>query len=91
MVTLCFFCLTGAISNNSALFTYDSRYLLDTYYHAPRHDASFVPVFSVPENPDDPLDNQASEICSGQGSQFCRYDKKHITNFKNVILLIIIN
>ncbi|XP_031133889.1 sushi domain-containing protein 2-like isoform X2 [Sander lucioperca] len=63
-----------AISNNSALFTYDSNYLLDTYYYVPRHDHTFVPVFSVPESPDDPLANQASEICSGEGSQFCRYD-----------------
>lgn len=74
---MCFSCLTGAISNESALFTYDSEYLLDTYYYAQRHDHSFVPAFSVPENPDDPLDNQASEICSGEGSQFCRYEKKH--------------
>ncbi|XP_041826289.1 sushi domain-containing protein 2-like isoform X2 [Melanotaenia boesemani] len=63
-----------AIDNSSALFTYDSQYLLDTYYHAPRHDPSFFPVFSVPENPDDPLTNQATLICSGEGSQFCRYD-----------------
>lgn len=63
-----------AISNISALFTYDSEYLLETYYYAFRHDVSFLPVFSVPENPDDPLANEASEICSGEGSQFCRYD-----------------
>ncbi|XP_038149513.1 sushi domain-containing protein 2-like [Cyprinodon tularosa] len=63
-----------AIQNNSALFTYDSEYLLNTYYFAPRHDPSFLPVFTVPENLDDPLNNQAAEICSGEGSQFCRYD-----------------
>ncbi|XP_033951669.1 sushi domain-containing protein 2-like isoform X1 [Pseudochaenichthys georgianus] len=63
-----------AISNQSALFTYDSEYLLDTFLYAPRHDASFLPVFSIPENPNDPLANQTSEICSGPGSQFCRYD-----------------
>ncbi|XP_044030297.1 sushi domain-containing protein 2-like isoform X1 [Siniperca chuatsi] len=63
-----------AVYNKSALFTYDSEYLLDTYYYGPRHDLSFVPVFSVPESPDDPLANQASEICTGEGSQFCRYD-----------------
>ncbi|XP_038589592.1 sushi domain-containing protein 2-like isoform X1 [Micropterus salmoides] len=63
-----------AVKNNSALFTYDSEYLLDTYYYGTRHDFSFLPVFSVPESPDDPLANQASEICSGEGSQFCRYD-----------------
>ncbi|XP_037609357.1 sushi domain-containing protein 2-like [Sebastes umbrosus] len=68
------FCLTGAVNNESALFTYDSEYLLDAYNYAPRHDVSFIPVFSVPENPDDPLANQASELCSGEGAQFCRYD-----------------
>uniref|UniRef100_A0A3Q3JPF9 Sushi domain containing 2 n=1 Tax=Monopterus albus TaxID=43700 RepID=A0A3Q3JPF9_MONAL len=62
------------VSNDSALFTYDSEYLLDTYYHAPGHVDSFIPVFFVPESPDDPLANQASEICSGEGSEFCRYD-----------------
>ncbi|KAF7217070.1 sushi domain-containing protein 2 isoform X1 [Nothobranchius furzeri] len=63
-----------AVLNTSALFTYDSEYLLNTYYYKPRHDSSFVPVFSVPESPDDPLSDQAAQICSGHGSQFCRYD-----------------
>ncbi|KAM9841672.1 sushi domain-containing protein 2 [Aulostomus maculatus] len=63
-----------AIANTSALFTYDSKYLLDTYFDSPRHDHSFIPVFSAPEHPDDPLNSQASEICSGEGSRFCRYD-----------------
>ncbi|KAF7661677.1 hypothetical protein LDENG_00254980 [Lucifuga dentata] len=63
-----------AISNESSLFTYDSDYLLDTYYFAPRHDPSFVPVFSVTHNPDDPLTNVASDICSGEGALYCRYD-----------------
>lgn len=63
-----------AVHNSSALFTYDSEYLLETYYHASRHDPSFFPEFSVPESPDDPLSSQATQICSGEGSQFCRYD-----------------
>ncbi|XP_037547952.1 sushi domain-containing protein 2-like [Nematolebias whitei] len=63
-----------AVLNTSALFTYDSEYLLNTFYYELRHDDSFVPVFSVPEDPDDPLTDQAAEICSGEGSQFCRYD-----------------
>ncbi|KAM4634094.1 sushi domain-containing protein 2-like [Polymixia lowei] len=63
-----------AITNDTSLFTYDSEYLLDTYFHVPRHDPSFVPVFSVPDNQDDPLAQQASEICSGEGSLYCRYD-----------------
>ncbi|XP_075901129.1 sushi domain-containing protein 2 [Nelusetta ayraudi] len=63
-----------AISNASALFTYDSKGLLDTYYHAQRHDTSFLPVFPIPEDPNDPLANSASTICAGEGSDFCRYD-----------------
>lgn len=63
-----------AISNESSLFTYDSVYLLDEYFYAPKHDPAFIPVFSVPDHPDDPLLNQASRICVGEGSQFCRYD-----------------
>lgn len=65
-------CLAGAISNASALFTYDSKDLLDTYYHAQRHDEDFLPVFSVPEDPNDSLANSASTICTGEGSDFCR-------------------
>nr|XP_057920570.1 sushi domain-containing protein 2 isoform X3 [Doryrhamphus excisus] len=63
-----------AVSNTSALFTYDSKYLLDTYYHSPRHDRNFIPEFSIHENPEDPLYNITFGICSGNGSQFCRYD-----------------
>ncbi|KAM8742988.1 sushi domain-containing protein 2-like [Acanthopagrus schlegelii] len=63
-----------AVFNRSALFTYDSQYLIDNYLNGPRHDPSFIPVFSVPENPDDPLANQASKICTGEGSKYCRYD-----------------
>ncbi|XP_037341487.2 sushi domain-containing protein 2 [Pungitius pungitius] len=63
-----------AISNESALFTYDSEILLNTYYYSSRHDSSFVPVFFVPESPDDPLANQAREICTGDGAEYCRYD-----------------
>ncbi|KAM6901250.1 sushi domain-containing protein 2-like [Lycodopsis pacificus] len=63
-----------AVHNDSALFTYDSEHLLNTYCYAPRHDHTFVPVFFVPESPDDPLANQAHEICTGEGAQYCRYD-----------------
>uniref|UniRef100_A0A3P8SW11 Sushi domain containing 2 n=1 Tax=Amphiprion percula TaxID=161767 RepID=A0A3P8SW11_AMPPE len=63
-----------AVLNKSALFTYDSDYLLNEYKFVPRHDDTFIPQFTVPENPDDPLANLTAEICSGEGSQFCRYD-----------------
>ena len=75
-VRLSFLFLTGAVYNASALFTYDTQYLLDTYNYAPRHDHTFIPVFSVPVSPDDPLGEQASEICSGEGARFCRCTKK---------------
>ncbi|XP_030004249.1 sushi domain-containing protein 2 [Sphaeramia orbicularis] len=63
-----------AISNESSLFTYDSDLLLEEYFFAPKHDPAFIPVFSAPDHPDDPLHSQASEICVGEGAQFCRYD-----------------
>ncbi|XP_057674434.1 sushi domain-containing protein 2 [Corythoichthys intestinalis] len=63
-----------AVSNTSTLFTYDSKYLLDTYSNSPGHDPNFIPTFSIPENPEDPLYNMSLDICSGNGSHFCRYD-----------------
>ncbi|XP_029024036.2 sushi domain-containing protein 2-like isoform X2 [Betta splendens] len=63
-----------AVSHDAALFTYDSQKLLDEYYNAPRHDPDFIPEFWIPESPDDPLANEASQICSGEGSRFCRFD-----------------
>ncbi|KAJ0067886.1 hypothetical protein NL108_011656, partial [Boleophthalmus pectinirostris] len=59
------------ISQTSSLFTYDSTYLLETY-HTPG--AAFVPVFSPPEDPDDPLVTSMSTLCSGDGALFCKYD-----------------
>ena len=64
----------GAILNESSLFTYDSKYLLDSYLFAPKHDPAFSPAFAIPDNPDDPLLNEASKLCTGGGSKFCRYD-----------------
>ncbi|XP_030643371.1 sushi domain-containing protein 2-like [Chanos chanos] len=63
-----------AILNDSSLFTYDTKALLDKYFYGPKHHAEFTPVFYVPENPDDPLLTEASELCSGDGSNFCKYD-----------------
>ncbi|KAK7895287.1 hypothetical protein WMY93_020612 [Mugilogobius chulae] len=60
-----------AITKNSSLFTYDSTFLETEYKNAPKHDATFFPDFYVSENSSDPLLNQAVQICSGQGSQFC--------------------
>lgn len=62
------------ISKPSSLFTYDSKYLLDTYYFPPSLDPSFVPNFSPPERPDDPLVADMLMVCSGEGAEFCKYD-----------------
>ncbi|XP_026177714.1 sushi domain-containing protein 2 isoform X2 [Mastacembelus armatus] len=62
------------ISENSSHFTYDSKYLLDTYSFRPNHDAAFVPAFFLPEIPDDPLMEDMLKICFGEGAQFCKYD-----------------
>uniref|UniRef100_A0A4W6E947 Sushi domain containing 2 n=1 Tax=Lates calcarifer TaxID=8187 RepID=A0A4W6E947_LATCA len=61
-----------SISNKSSLFTYDSKYLLDTF--PPNHDPAFVPAFSLPETPDDPLVADMLLMCSGEGARFCQYD-----------------
>ncbi|XP_076141116.1 sushi domain-containing protein 2-like, partial [Alosa pseudoharengus] len=63
-----------AILNESSLFTYDSKYLLDSYLFVPKHDSNFSPTFTIPDNPDDPLLNEASKLCAGDGAEFCRYD-----------------
>ncbi|GAA6218625.1 sushi domain-containing protein 2-like [Lates japonicus] len=60
------------ISKKSSLFTYDSKYLLDTF--PPNHDPAFVPAFSLPETPDDPLVADMLSMCSGEGEHFCKYD-----------------
>ncbi|XP_045890916.1 sushi domain-containing protein 2 isoform X3 [Micropterus dolomieu] len=62
------------VSKKSSLFTYDSKYLLDTYYFRPSHDPAFVPAFSIPERPDDPLVADMLMMCFGEGAKFCKYD-----------------
>ncbi len=68
------FLSTGNISKKSSLFTYDSKYLLDTYYFPPSHEPGFVPAFSLPERPDDPLVADMLMMCFGEGAKFCKYD-----------------
>ncbi|XP_074526830.1 sushi domain-containing protein 2 isoform X2 [Halichoeres trimaculatus] len=62
------------ISKQSSPFTYDSKYLLDVYYVPPSFDPAFVPTFSPPERPDDPLVAEMLMVCSGEGADFCKYD-----------------
>ncbi|XP_040899120.1 sushi domain-containing protein 2 [Toxotes jaculatrix] len=62
------------ISKKSSLFTYDSEHLLDTSSFPLSHDPAFVPAFSLPETPDDPLVADMLTTCFGEGAQFCKYD-----------------
>ncbi|CAB1460943.1 unnamed protein product [Pleuronectes platessa] len=43
------------VSKTSSLFTHDSKRLLDAHSFAPSPDPVFVPAFSPPETPHDPL------------------------------------
>lgn len=70
---LCFLFI-GTVPKRSSLFTYDSKYLLDTYSLLPNPNPAFVPAFSLPEIPDDSLVEEMMKICSGEGAQFCKYD-----------------
>lgn len=69
-----FVSLSGAITNESSLFTYDSEHLLNEYYFSPKHDPSFIPQFSVSEEASDPLLDLTLKMCVGDGAQFCKYD-----------------
>ncbi|KAK6306016.1 hypothetical protein J4Q44_G00229410 [Coregonus suidteri] len=60
-------------SNETSLFTYDTKYLLDTYYYV-KHDPTFIPAFSVSSDPADPLVEDMLKMCFGEGAQFCKYD-----------------
>ncbi|KAM9743348.1 sushi domain-containing protein 2 isoform 2-T2 [Menidia menidia] len=62
------------ISKASSLFTYDTKHLLDSYYFPPSHDPTFLPAFSPPGPPGDPLVGEVGEVCRGGGALFCRYD-----------------
>ncbi|XP_075424181.1 sushi domain-containing protein 2 isoform X2 [Ascaphus truei] len=60
-----------AVTNDSSLFTYDSEELLSDYYQI-KHHTDFLPVFSVEEDPSDPLTAQMHELCGSD--PFCRFD-----------------
>ncbi|XP_015258358.1 PREDICTED: sushi domain-containing protein 2-like isoform X2 [Cyprinodon variegatus] len=62
------------ISKMSSLFTYDSQYLLDSYFFPSSHDTAFVPAFPLPLKPDDPLVADMLLMCLGEGAQFCIHD-----------------
>ncbi|NXR95280.1 SUSD2 protein, partial [Hypocryptadius cinnamomeus] len=61
-----------AVENGTSLFTYDTEFLLNSFFYGDKHNASFLPVFSPHENPADPM---LEEIVSHCGSDpFCRFD-----------------
>ncbi|XP_047238000.1 sushi domain-containing protein 2 isoform X2 [Girardinichthys multiradiatus] len=62
------------ISKMSSLFTYDSQYLLDSYFFPSSHDSAFVPAYSLHAKPDDPLVADMLSMCLGEGAQFCIHD-----------------
>ncbi|XP_067295493.1 sushi domain-containing protein 2 isoform X3 [Pseudorasbora parva] len=68
------YCAGWAITNETSLFTYDSTHLLNEYYYAPKHDPSFIPNFSMTEDPEDPLLEPTLNLCAGEGASFCKYD-----------------
>ncbi|TRY84670.1 hypothetical protein DNTS_003188 [Danionella cerebrum] len=68
------YCAGWAITNESSLFTYDSSHLLNEYFYAPKHHSSFIPHFSVEEDPGDALVEAMHSLCSGEGNSFCRFD-----------------
>ncbi|XP_069816831.1 sushi domain-containing protein 2 [Dendropsophus ebraccatus] len=59
-----------AVTTVGSLFTYDSQWLIENYQE--KHDSSFVPTFSVQEDPSDPLTEPMKTLC-GMDS-FCRFD-----------------
>ncbi|XP_029141937.1 sushi domain-containing protein 2 [Protobothrops mucrosquamatus] len=61
-----------AITNETSLFTYDTQDLLHDFVHGPKHNSSFVPVFSPPEDADASLLQQAAALCNTD--TFCRFD-----------------
>lgn len=71
-INLFFSVSQGAIENGTSLFTYDTEFLLNSFFNGEKHNASFLPVFSPHEDPADPL---VEEMVSHCGSDpFCRFD-----------------
>ncbi|XP_040928147.1 sushi domain-containing protein 2 isoform X2 [Betta splendens] len=63
------------VSAEVSLFTYDSKYLMDTYSLPPNHHPAFVPALSMPHVPDDDaLVQNMVKMCVGEGAQVCKYD-----------------
>ncbi|XP_054847099.1 sushi domain-containing protein 2 isoform X2 [Eublepharis macularius] len=61
-----------AVRNSTSLLTYDTPHLLHSFFYGPKHNTSFVPVFSPSEDPADPLQKEMALLC--QTDPFCRFD-----------------
>ncbi|XP_063820371.1 sushi domain-containing protein 2 isoform X2 [Pseudophryne corroboree] len=59
-----------AVTNETSLFLYDSKDLIDNYRL--KHDPDFIPTFSVKEDPSDALFEQTVALCGDY--KFCRFD-----------------
>ncbi|KAM4808187.1 sushi domain-containing protein 2 [Rhinophrynus dorsalis] len=59
-----------AVTSDSSLFTYDSQFLIEKYQV--KHDPEFVPIFSVQEDPNDPIKEEMDKLCDT--NSFCRFD-----------------
>ncbi|XP_059569285.1 sushi domain-containing protein 2 [Alligator mississippiensis] len=61
-----------AVGNETSLFTYDTQFLLNTFFYGPKHNSSFLPVFVPHEDPTDPLVPEMARLCDSD--PFCRFD-----------------
>ncbi|NXQ40551.1 SUSD2 protein, partial [Catharus fuscescens] len=61
-----------AVENETSLFTYDTEFLLNSFFYGEKHNASFLPVFSPSEDPADPLVEDMVSLCGSD--PFCRFD-----------------
>ncbi|XP_006901490.1 PREDICTED: sushi domain-containing protein 2 [Elephantulus edwardii] len=61
-----------AVHNESSLFTYDSRFLVNNFLFRPKHDPSFQPLFPDQIPATSQLAREASALCGGD--PFCSFD-----------------
>ncbi|XP_007955589.1 sushi domain-containing protein 2 [Orycteropus afer afer] len=61
-----------AVRNESSLFTYDSRVLVNNFLLGPKHDPSYQPLFPDEVTPSAQLVHQADTFC--EGDPFCSFD-----------------
>ncbi|KAL2298448.1 hypothetical protein Nmel_015445, partial [Mimus melanotis] len=74
-----------AVENETSLFTYDTEFLLNSFFYGEKHNASFLPVFSPYEDPADPLircpDNKKPSMISCGWLDHPTNGRKNNTNY----------